>query len=207
MTAPVLACDGVAVGHGSRSVLRGVTFEVQPGEVVALEGRNGSGKTTLLYALAGLRPVREGRIVWSGRAELPRGLERARLLGLVLQSEPAPWLCVREVLRLGGATETRVAEVLHAHRLDPLAHRRVSELSGGERQRVALARACAADPRLYLLDEPTSHLDQVEREEFGAWLAQVRANAGVLIVSHSRSILGLADRRLTVADGRVQVAT
>jgi len=199
-----LACHDLAVGHGARGVLAGVTFEVARGEVVALEGRNGSGKTTLLHALAGLAPVRAGRIEWGGKDRLPRGVERARAIGLVLQHEPAPWLAVREVLGLTGASHERIEEVLKAHRLEALAARAMNELSGGERQRVSLARASAVEPGLYLLDEPTNHLDQVEREAFDHWLAAARAHAGVLLFSHSRSLLAAVDRRLVVADGAVR---
>ncbi len=199
----VLACWELEVGHTQQSVLRDVALEVQRGEVVGVAGRNGTGKTTLLHALAGLKAPRSGHIAWLGRQKLPKGADRARTLGLVLQHEPAPWLRVCEVLRLGGADAQRVAEVIDEHRLEPLADRRVSELSGGERQRVALARACAASPALYLLDEPTNHLDQVERREFEAWLRSVRANAGVLLITHSRSLLHHTDRVVWAADGRV----
>jgi iron complex transport system ATP-binding protein len=202
MTA-VLACWELEVGLGARSVLRGVSFEVQKGEVVGLAGRNGSGKTTLLHALAGLRAPLGGHIAWLGRERLPKGLERARTLGLVLQHEPAPWLRVREVLRLVGADASRVSAIVKSHRLETLADRRVSELSGGERQRVALARACAAEPALYLLDEPTNHLDQVERREFELWLGMARRTAAVVLVSHSRSLLKQTDRVLWTADGQL----
>jgi iron(III) transport system ATP-binding protein len=199
----VLACWDLEVGRDVRSVLRDVSLDVQRGEVVGLAGRNGSGKTTLLHALAGLQPPRAGHIAWLGREKLPRGPERAQTLGLVLQHEPAPWLSVREVLRLGGATLERVAQMLAAHRLDLLADRRVNELSGGERQRVALARACAANPVLYLLDEPTNHLDQVEKREFEAWLTEVRAHAAVLLITHSRSLLRQTDRVVWAVEGRL----
>lgn len=199
----VLACSGLEVAQGVRSVLRDVTFEVQKGEVVGLAGRNGSGKTTLVYALAGLRAPLAGCIAWLGRERLPKGLDRARTLGLVLQHEPAPWLSVREILRLGGADAQRVAAIIDSHRLAALADRRVSELSGGERQRVALARACAAEPALYLLDEPTNHLDQVERREFESWLRSVRKTAAVVLITHSRSLLRQTDRVLWTADGQV----
>jgi ABC-type multidrug transport system ATPase subunit len=199
----VLACWELDVGHDARSVLRDVALEVQRGEVVGLAGRNGSGKTTLLHALAGLRPPRAGHIAWLGRERLPKGSARASTLGLVLQHEPAPWLSVREVLRLGCAQPERVAEIIATHRLNTLAERRVSELSGGERQRVALARACAANPALYLLDEPTNHLDQVERREFESWLKAVRANAAVVLITHSRSLLRQTDKVLWASEGRV----
>jgi ABC-type multidrug transport system ATPase subunit len=199
----VLSCSELEVAQGTRSVLRGVAFEVQKGEVVGLAGRNGSGKTTLLHALAGLRTPIAGHIAWLGRERLPKGLERAQTLGLVLQHEPAPWLSVREILRLGGANAQRVAAIIDWHRLAELADRRVSELSGGERQRVALARACAAEPALYLLDEPTNHLDQVERREFESWLRGVRKTAAVLLITHSRSLLRQTDRVLWVANGQV----
>lgn len=199
----VLACWGLEVAHGERSVLRDVALEVQRGEVIGLAGRNGSGKTTLLHVLAGLRAPRAGQIAWLGRERLPKGLARASTLGLVLQHEPAPWLSVREVLRLGGAQLARVAEIIETHRLAALAERRVSELSGGERQRVALARACAASPALYLLDEPTNHLDQVERREFESWLKTARSSAAVVLITHSRSLLRQTDRVVWAAGGRV----
>jgi len=199
----LLACRELAVGHATHTVLSGVSFELACGQVLALAGRNGSGKTTLLRALAGLTAPRAGTIEWLGKQRLPDGLQRARSIGLVLQHEPAPWLRVREVLRLGGAQAERVAEVLEAHRLTALADRRVNELSGGERQRVALARADAARPALYLLDEPTNHLDMIERREFAAWLERVRSQAGVVLISHSRSVLRLAERVLWTAGGRL----
>jgi ABC-type multidrug transport system ATPase subunit len=202
MTA-VLRCWDVEVGQESRSVLRDVTFEAQKGEIVGLAGRNGSGKTTLLQALAGLRAPRAGHIAWLGRERLPKGLDRARTLGLVLQHEPAAWLTVAEILRLAGAAPERVKTLIEAHRLPELASRRVSELSGGERQRVALARACAADPALYLLDEPTNHLDQVERREFERWLRDVRKTAAVVLVTHSRSLLRQTDRVLWATGGTI----
>ncbi|HET6340517.1 MAG TPA: ABC transporter ATP-binding protein [Polyangiales bacterium] len=202
MTA-VLACWQLEVAQGGRTVLRDVALEVQKGEVIGLAGRNGSGKTTLLNVLAGLREPLGGHIAWLGRDRLPRGLERARTLGLVLQHEPAPWLSVREILRLGGADAGRVAAIVDSHRLDALADRRVSELSGGERQRVALARACAAEPALYLLDEPTNHLDQVERREFESWLRAARKTAAVVLITHSRSLLKHTDRVLWTANGQV----
>jgi iron(III) transport system ATP-binding protein len=199
----VLACWELEVCRGVRTVLRDVSLELQRGEVVGLAGRNGSGKTTLLHALAGLEAPRAGHIAWLGREKLPKGAERARTLGLVLQHEPAPWLSVREVLRLGGAAPERVTEMIAAHRLELLADRRVSDLSGGERQRVALARACAANPALYLLDEPTNHLDQVERREFETWLTEVRAHAAVLLITHSRSLLQQTDRVVWAVEGRL----
>ncbi|HKU42064.1 MAG TPA: ABC transporter ATP-binding protein [Polyangiales bacterium] len=199
----LVACRELAVGRGTREVLRGVTLSLERGQILALAGRNGSGKTTLLRALAGLEPPLAGVIEWSGKPRLPDGPARAHSIGLVLQHEPAPWLSVRDVLRLGGASPERVSELIELHRLQPLAARRVDELSGGERQRVALARADAARPGLYLLDEPTNHLDQEEKREFASWIAGLRGRAGVVLVSHSNSVLGLADRILHVSEGRV----
>jgi ABC-type multidrug transport system ATPase subunit len=203
MTA-ALRASRLTVGHGARTVLQDVELELTKGEVVALIGRNGSGKTTLLRVLSGLVAPRAGVVEWFGSA-LPRGPARARVLGLVLQHEPAPWLSVRDVLRLGGAEAERIDAVLSEHRLGALAARRVSELSGGERQRVAIARAHASEPGLYLLDEPTNHLDLVEQEEFDAWLARIRERAAVLLVTHQRALVERADRVLCTKDGRVLV--
>jgi ABC-type multidrug transport system ATPase subunit len=202
MTA-ALTASRVAVGHRTRTVLCDVDLQLERGEVVALIGRNGSGKTTLLRVLAGLAPPSAGEVRWFGQARLPQGPVRARTLGLVLQHEPAPWLTVGDVLRLGGADPARIATVLAEHRLQPLAARAVSELSGGERQRVALARAHAGEPGLYLLDEPTNHLDLVEQRAFDEWLSRIRQDAAVLLVTHQPALIARADRVLCTEAGRV----
>jgi ABC-type cobalamin/Fe3+-siderophores transport system ATPase subunit len=198
----VLAVDGVSVMYGQRAVLTDVSFELARGEMLALVGRNGSGKSSLLRVLSGvLAPVR-GSVRWLGRSELPVGKARVSLLGVVLQHEPAPSLHVHEVLALASPSAQALEALLVEHRLEALRDRPLNELSGGERQRVAIARAAAGKPALYLLDEPSNHLDLVERRLFLEWLERVRSEAAIVLAAHDAHILGRADRGLRLADGR-----
>jgi ABC-type multidrug transport system ATPase subunit len=197
----VLALGGVDVVRGARQVLRDVSFELGRGELLALIGRNGSGKSSLLRVLSGVEPPRRGSVRWLGRSELPAGKARVGVLGVVLQHEPAPSLRVHEVLALASPSGDALEAVLDEHRLTPLRDRPLSELSGGERQRVALARAAAGRPALYLLDEPSNHLDLVERRLFLDWLERVRGDAAVVLAVHDADLAARADRALWLADG------
>ncbi len=201
MSEPVLEVQGVALAHGPREILRDLTFRIARGQVLALVGRNGSGKSSLLRVLSGLRAPRRGQVHWLGRPSLPAGHARVRVLGVMLQHEPAPSLTVHDTLALACADPEARARVLAEHRLEAFAHRRVNELSGGERQRVALARASAAKPALYLLDEPLNHLDLVERRAFMGWLERTRVDAGVLVAARDPSLIERADRALLLHEG------
>jgi iron complex transport system ATP-binding protein len=173
MNAPLLQAAGLGVRIGDRRVCDGLHFAVMPGERWALLGLNGVGKTTLLLTLAGLRRAHEGAIRCAGR---PLGewrpQELARLRGLMPQDSVDAFPCTaletvlagryphrcgwlredEEDLRLAHAALARVG-------LAGLEARDCATLSGGERRRAALATLLVQQPRLYLLDEPTHHLD------------------------------------------------
>ncbi len=212
----VLEVSGLSAGYGrDPDVLTGATLDVRPGEVVALLGASGSGKSTLLRCVAGLHPLREGRIAIGGRDMADVDVEQ-RGVGLVFQDHALfPHRDVAGNVAFGPrmqgvdaeVAEARVARALADVGLTHLADRAVDELSGGEQQRVALARALAARPRLLLLDEPYGSLDRPLRERLAAELpGLVRAEGiGALLVTHDQQeALRAADRIAVMVEGTVR---
>jgi ABC-type cobalamin/Fe3+-siderophores transport system ATPase subunit len=201
MSKVVLEAEALRLTHRTRAILRDLSFTLARGEVLALVGRNGSGKSTLLRALSGLLAPAHGHVRWLGKHELPRGKARVRVLGVMLQHEPAPSLTVLDTVALASEHAEAAGHVLREHRLEGFATRRVNELSGGERQRVALARAAAGKPALYLLDEPLNHLDLFERRAFMGWLERAQNEAAVVLAAHDPALIGKASRALWLEDG------
>ncbi|MFG2681665.1 ABC transporter ATP-binding protein [Streptomyces sp. NPDC048392] len=199
--------------------LRGVSFDVPRGELVALKGRSGSGKTTLLNIVGGLDVPDAGRVEVDGRelAELDEegllALRRDRV-GFVFQSFGlVPILTAAEnvgvPLRLRRAAprerEERVELLLSLVGLADHAAQRPGELSGGQQQRVAIARALANNPALLIADEPTGQLDaetgHAVMELLRAVVRSERVTA--LVATHDATLLDLADRVLELRDGEI----
>jgi len=206
---------------GSAQVLCGVSFELQPGEVLALLGPSGSGKTTLLRSVAGLEKPDKGKIEIRGKVvfDSATGFEvpaEQRGLGLVFQSYAIwPHRSVFENvaygLRLRRVPENeirqKVGDVLQRLGLGHLADRYAHQLSGGQQQRVALARAIVYSPPVLLLDEPLSNLDAKLREDARAWLRELIKQLGnsALYVTHDQTeALAIADRVLLLDRGEIQ---
>ncbi|MGW0814575.1 ABC transporter ATP-binding protein [Streptomyces viridiviolaceus] len=208
-------------GHGTAAVhaLRGVSFEVPRGELVALKGRSGSGKTTLLNIVGGLDVPDAGRVRVDGRdlAELDEdgllALRRDRV-GFVFQSFGlVPILTAAEnvgvPMRLRRAAprerEERVGLLLSLVGLAEHAAQRPGELSGGQQQRVAIARALANNPALLVADEPTGQLDAETGHAVMELLRAVVRSEQVtaLVATHDATLLDLADRVLELRDGEI----
>ncbi|MEU0067999.1 ABC transporter ATP-binding protein [Streptomyces sp. NPDC006332] len=206
-------------GAGAVHALRGVSFEVPPGELVALKGRSGSGKTTLLNIVGGLDAPDEGRVLVDGLdlAELGEdgllALRRDRV-GFVFQSFGLiPILTAAEnvgvPLRLRRAEvrerEERVELLLSLVGLLDHAGQRPGELSGGQQQRVAIARALANSPSLLIADEPTGQLDAETGHSVMELLRAVVRSERVtaLVATHDANLLDLADRVLELRDGKI----
>lgn len=218
-----LTCVDLAVGYDGSPVLAGIDLTVAPGEVVALLGPSGSGKSTLLHAVAGFLPVLAGEIRLCGRAvaTVRRALPPERRdIGMVFQSYALwPHLSVVDTvaypMRRRGVPAARARAdalaLLERLQIEHLADRRPAALSGGEQQRVGLARALARGAALYLLDEPTAHLDTHLRAAFQLEMSarQRATGAAALYSTHDAAeALGLADRVALVGGGRlVQVGT
>ena len=162
----MLALEAVAAGYGDLLAVRSISLRVRPGECVALIGANGAGKTTTLRAIAGLLPLRAGRILFEGRSLA--GLDPRQIVALGLAHVPEgrqlfPSLTVRENLEMGARTAAaraaRRGSLEEVFALFPrLAERErqvAGTLSGGEQQMLAIGRGLMARPRLLLLDEPS----------------------------------------------------
>ncbi|MFD5204875.1 ABC transporter ATP-binding protein [Streptomyces sp. NPDC058375] len=208
-------------GSGAAAVhaLRGVSFEIPRGELVALKGRSGSGKTTLLNLVGGLDTPDGGRITVDGTELAGLGekglleLRRDRV-GFIFQSFGLiPILTAAEnvgvPLRLRKADpserDERVALLLSLVGLADHAEQRPGELSGGQQQRVAIARALANRPALLIADEPTGQLDaETGLAVMELLRAVVRSeHVTALVATHDPQLLGLADRVLELSDGHI----
>lgn len=202
---------------GKIAVLKGVSMQVQRGELLALCGTSGCGKSTLLSLIAGLESLDRGCIRIDG---LERTSEKEKVallrteIGFIFQLHhlmPDLTLeenCLVPVIAVGGnmaAAKKRMRELAEqtgvAHRLD----RSVRELSGGERQRGALVRALMNDPQILLADEPTGALDEENREiVFSLLLDLVRSGGKTLVMAtHDKEMAQRCDRVLHMRDGRI----
>ena len=218
---PLLRADRltktVRSGDAPLTILDGVTFDIAPGESVAIVGASGSGKTTLLGLLAGLDRPSEGE-VWvgghalSGLDEDARAALRQRLLGFVFQSfQLLPALTALEnvmlPLELAGADDAagRARGWLDRVGLAKRTTHYPKQLSGGEQQRVAIARAFAGDPKLLMADEPTGNLDGATGAEIADLMFRLNRERGttLVLVTHDNALASRCTRRLSLSSGRL----
>jgi putative ABC transport system ATP-binding protein len=209
------------LGGQSLHILRGISFEIQRGEWVALTGPSGSGKSTLLGILAGIDLPTAGEVRLNGM-DLTRLSEgqlahlRNRQIGIVFQSfNLIPSMTAQENVEapLYIGPQRRQARQLAQEMLelvglgDRLRHL-PHQLSGGEQQRVAIARALVTRPAVLLADEPTGNLDTATGEKVLRLIARLRGQFGltVVMVTHDPSVASFADRSLHLVDGKLQPA-
>ena len=207
-------------GPGTVHALQDVSFDVAPGEMVAIVGRSGSGKTTLLNMVGGLDRPDAGTVRVDGTevtALDDAGLSRLRCeavsyifqtFGLMPPLTAAENVGVPLRLRRTPVPEReeRVALLLELVGLRDHVEQRPAELSGGQQQRVAIARALAGSPRLLIADEPTGQLDAETGLAIMTLLRGVVEAEGLtaVVATHDPVMMSLADRVLTIADGRVE---
>jgi molybdate transport system ATP-binding protein len=203
----------VEFGHRFRNFSLTMRFEAPTPGVVALFGPSGAGKSSLLHAIAGLLRADLVRVELDGVAlhKLPPW---QRGIGYVFQEGRLfPHMSVRSNLRYGlrraRGGEIGFSDTVALLGLENLLHRRPDTLSGGERQRVAIGRALLSQPRLLLMDEPLSALDQARREEILPYLAQLRSAMSVPIIYASHAldeVMQLADTLVLIRQGEVLAA-
>lgn len=212
--APAVEVTDLSVSFNGIQALDGVTFQVEPGERVAVVGPNGAGKTTLIQVIAGILPPDQGRVQVFGHnpgghvciAYVPQRsrvdwnfpvnvadvvmMGRIRKIGLFHWPTRADWTFVREAMDLVGIRQ--------------LADRQIAELSGGQQQRVFLAQALAQEAELILLDEPLNGLDIPSQEAIFSILEALQSRGiPVLIATHDLSLAAERFERVMVLNRRM----
>jgi ABC-type Mn2+/Zn2+ transport system ATPase subunit len=221
---PAVEAIDLELAYGSRTVLSGVNLRIGADSgVVGLAGPNGSGKSTLVKACLGLVKPKDGCVRVFGEGSGSRRFADAlRLVGWAPQQRApgALRLTVRELVslgrcakaglfrRLGTGDAAAVEAAMETAGVADLAGRPTQELSGGQLQRANIARALASEPRLLLLDEPTTHLDRESRASVVALLERLAAGRRVAmaVVSHDAAVLELCGRYLAFSGGGVREA-
>ncbi|MCW5963908.1 MAG: ABC transporter ATP-binding protein [Bryobacterales bacterium] len=205
---------GVSAAYGDTPVLRKVSLEIDAGELVALLGPSGCGKTTALKVIAGLLAPSEGEVYFGAENVTPLPAERRRAPMVFQKALLFPHLTVAEnvafpldVQRIPThQKKLRVAEALALVRLGDFGARLPRELSGGQEQRVALARAIVSAPRVMLLDEPFSALDETLRGQLRLLVREVQQRLGIttVFVTHDqREAATMSSRIALVLDGGI----
>ncbi|WP_306060109.1 ABC transporter ATP-binding protein [Natronococcus wangiae] len=199
------------------TALRDVSIEVDPGEVVGLEGPSGSGKSTILHAVTGLLVPTEGAVELRGTdlttlSDRKRTRIRRRHVGIVFQrfhllsSLSARANVALPLVQAGvpkSARRERAVTLLEEVGLGDRITHLPGELSGGEQQRVAIARALATDPDVIVADEPTGELDTATGTAVLDLLTEVGRDRTILVASHDDATLSVTDRVITLRDGTV----
>ncbi|MGB2715827.1 MAG: ATP-binding cassette domain-containing protein [Vicinamibacterales bacterium] len=205
----MIRIEDVSKRYGKRQALAGVSLQIHPGEVTLLLGANGAGKSTLLRCLLGITEF-DGAIHVGGRDPLVEGQTVRALVGYMPQTGGLHQdLTVEDTIHLYAdirrVSRERCAPLLIEAGLEGHTGERVSDLSGGLRQRLGFALALLADPRILILDEPTSSLDAASRDWLAGTLRGLAADGRTVLVStHAgQELLAAGDRRIVLEEGRV----
>jgi lipoprotein-releasing system ATP-binding protein len=207
------------MGKSQVEILKGISFEISEGEMVAITGPSGAGKSTLLHLLGTLEKPSSGEITLDGRTisnekDFILAKIRNEMIGFVFQfhflfSEFTALENVMIPILVGGKSRTIAKENAERLLLDldlkNRIHHRPSELSGGEQQRVAIARALANDPQIILADEPTGNLDSLNTNKIYELLKEINSKTRqtFLIVTHNSVLSDGMDRKMNIVDGLI----
>ena len=214
--AATLRTHELTKSYSGRTVVRGVSLEVNSGEVVGLLGPNGAGKTTTFYMTVGLTPPDSGRVVLDGEdlTDAPMYIRARKGIGYLPQ-EPSIFrgltveqniIAILETLELtAGERRKRLEALLGELNLTPLAKAPAYTLSGGERRRAEITRALVVSPRFMLLDEPFAGIDPIAVTDIQKIIFHLKGRGiGLLVTDHNvRETLRITDRAYIIHDGAV----
>ncbi len=222
-TGPIITAEDLwrtyQMGAEEIHALRGVTFEIQPGEYVAVMGPSGSGKSTLMNLIGCLDTPSKGKYVLRGKVVSEMNDDelaavRNREIGFVFQTfNLLPRATALHNVELplvyaGVPKDKRIEMAKHALEMVDLGERmthKPNELSGGQRQRVAIARALVMNPSILLADEPTGNLDSATGEEIMRLFERLHGEGNtIILVTHERDIADHAHRTIHIRDGRIE---
>ena len=213
----MIELDNITRSFGSLQVLKGISLNINRGEVVSITGPSGAGKTTLLQIMGSLDKPDGGRVLYDGQditrmSEKEISAFRNRHIGFVFQfHQLLPEFTAQENITIpmliGGQgmrqANARAKELLELLGLANRADHKPAELSGGEKQRIAVARALANQPDVILADEPSGSLDTKNKEELHKLFFSLRDQLGqtFVIVTHDESLAAMTDRTIRLLDG------
>ena len=215
----MIELDNITRSFGSLQVLKGISLNIERGEVVSITGPSGAGKTTLLQIMGSLDKPDGGKVLYDGQditrmSEKEISAFRNKHIGFVfqfhqllpeftaLENISIPMLIAGQGMRQANA---RAKELLQLLGLADRADHKPSELSGGEKQRNAVARALANQPDVILADEPSGSLDTKNKEELHKLFFSLRDQLGqtFVIVTHDESLAAMTDRTIRLLDGSI----
>ena len=215
----MIKAENIRKSFGTLEVLKGVSLEVKPHEVVSIVGQSGAGKTTLLQILGTLSVMDSGKLTINGEQVSSFDDNRLsdfrnRRIGFVfqfhhllpefsaLENVMMPALIARRPTTEAEQEAKKLLELMNLK--DRLSHK-PSALSGGEQQRVAIARALINRPALLLADEPSGNLDSKNRDEIHSLFFRLREELGqtTIIVTHDDGLASMADHKITMRDGEI----
>jgi lipopolysaccharide export system ATP-binding protein len=201
---------------GGKPVVNGLSFSINPGEVVGLLGPNGAGKTTAFYMTVGLIAPDEGAVFFKNKNVTRLPVHKRAKMGLgYLAQEPSIFrsltveeniLCILETLPLAEKErETRLLQLLRELHLEHLRTKKAATLSGGERRRLEITRALVTEPSLLLLDEPFANIDPLAVQDVKQLIRLLKQKGiSVLITDHNaREIFAIVDRSYLIQEGKV----
>lgn len=215
----MIQANGIYKSFGNVDVIKGIDFQIDNGEIVTIVGASGAGKTTLLQIIGTLEKADKGDVIFDGKSI--KGMNQKALaafrnknIGFVFQFHHLlPEFTALENICIPAfiagvphkdATE-KALQLLEYLKLTDRANHKPSMLSGGEQQRIAVARALINDPAVILADEPSGNLDSQNAKELHELFFKLREKTGqtFVIVTHNNELAQMADRTLTIKDGKI----
>lgn len=204
-----ISVEQLYLNYGKRKILQNLSFNVRKGEILALFGPSGAGKTSLLKMIAGIQPVKKGKITFN------EDFSQEETILVFQDFWLFPHLTVSENIAFGlkahkyakSVIKTKTEKILEVFDLNGLEKNFPAQLSGGQKQRVALARALVLEPKLLLLDEPFANLDSHLKATMRQYLLKLQQEYqfSIILVTHDRDeAFQLADRMILLLDGKIQ---